>query len=64
MTDTADERLWLPPETAISQLMLLQRASDKEWAHLEADRILCGLLNYLGHSDAVDAWDKVGKWYA
>jgi hypothetical protein len=62
--DTEDKKPWCSPEEAILKLEVLQGAGDWEWAHCEADRILCGVLNYYGNQDVVKAWDEVGKWYA
>ena len=37
---------------------------DEEEDHVEANGILCDMLNALGYKDLTDAWDKVGKWYS
>ena len=37
---------------------------DVESAHIEADSVLCDLLEELGHADIVALFDKVEKWYA
>lgn len=37
---------------------------DEEEDHIEADMILCDMLNALGYKDLTDAWDKIGKWYS
>jgi hypothetical protein len=37
---------------------------DEEEDHVEADCILCDMLNALGYKDLTDAWDKIGKWYS
>lgn len=34
----------------------------EEW-HVEADNILCELLDCLGYHDFVEAFDEVPKWY-
>lgn len=40
------------------------KLGDREDWHMEADNILCDLLDYLGYHDFVDAWDAIPKWYA
>ena len=37
---------------------------DNEIAHVEADDLLCRLLQELGYSEVVEVYEKVGKWYA
>ena len=37
---------------------------DIEGLHAAADDILCEVLNILGYSDIVQAYDDVPKWYA
>ena len=37
---------------------------DEEEDHVEANGILCDMLNALGYKDLTDAWDKIGKWYS
>ena len=37
---------------------------DREDWHVEADNILCELLDYLGYHDFVEAFEAVPKWYA
>ena len=37
---------------------------DEEEDHVEADGILCDMLNALGYKDLTDAWDKIVKWYS
>ena len=48
----------------IEKLKLCQKNIDTEYAHMEADLIICDLLIELGFKDVVDEYDKVGKWYA
>ena len=36
---------------------------DLEEDHAEADRVLCALLESLGYSKVVHAWQVVEKWY-
>lgn len=35
-----------------------------EDSHIDADGILCRLLEELGYSDIVSLWYEVGKWYS
>lgn len=41
-----------------------QENTDTEVAHLDADQVLCDLLEALGYKKVVDAYHKVNKWYA
>lgn len=54
----------MTPEDALAVLRTLEGNDDYEEAHLEADRILCEVLKGLQLIDLVDAWKRVGKWYA
>lgn len=54
----------MTPEQAITKLQELAKNGDWEAAHGDADQVLCDLLTALGHGEVVEAWDKVGKWYA
>lgn len=40
------------------------KGGDREDWHVEADNILCELLDYLGYHDFVEAFEEVPKWYA
>lgn len=51
-------------ETAIARLREMRNLGDTEAAHSDADDILCVLLESLGYSDVVAAWQEVPKWYA
>jgi len=48
----------------LKRLEELQKITDLECAHQEADGILCEVLNKLGLSDLVEAYNKINKWYA
>lgn len=37
---------------------------DPAGSHLSADELLCTILRELGYGDAVDLYDRIGKWYA
>lgn len=37
---------------------------DTEDAHINADYILCELLEKLGYKDVVEKYNEVSKWYA
>jgi hypothetical protein len=41
----------------------IQTGGPEVW-HVEADNILCELLDHLGYHDFVEAFEKVPKWYA
>lgn len=40
------------------------KSDDTEWAHYEADEILCKFLCECGYDELVDKFDNVNKWYA
>lgn len=42
----------------------ISKFGDREDWHVEADNILCELLDYLGYHDFVEAFEEVPKWYA
>lgn len=44
--------------------LLAMPGGDTEGEHLRADAILCEALVSLGCREIVDAWERVGKWYA
>lgn len=37
---------------------------DTEMAHIQADEIICGVLEELGCKEIVDEYNKIYKWYA
>ena len=37
---------------------------DEEGGHSWGDHILCEFLKAQGHSDLVEAWEKIDKWYS
>lgn len=43
---------------------LISEDCDFESAHSDADKLLCEALEFLGETELVKLWDKVGKWYA
>jgi len=51
-------------DEALAALEELAQTEDFEVAHVGADEILCKFLSEIGHADIVEAWDKIGKWYA
>lgn len=51
-------------EQAIEKLKKLQKSTDIEQAHGDADQVLCRLLESLGHTDVVTEYEKVEKWFA
>ena len=48
----------------IEQLRELARSDDTEYAHIQADNILCDILENLGYKDIVDAYNDIPKYYA
>lgn len=48
----------------LERLKELEDSGDPEYAHEEADNILCDILKYLGFEEIVEAYHKVPKWYA
>lgn len=51
-------------EKYTAQMQVLESCGDYEWAHYKADELLIEMLKELGYTNIVEAWDKVGKWYA
>ena len=51
-------------EEAIAKLIEYQSRWDTEYAHPDADDILCGLLVGLGYSDVVAEYSKIERWFA
>lgn len=51
-------------EKYIQKLVKAQESGDAECAHMDADDILCDLLEELGFSDVVNEFRKINKWYA
>jgi hypothetical protein len=49
---------------AIKKLKKIQKSSDVERAHVDADVILCELLEQFGYADVVRQYEKVSKWYS
>ena len=51
-------------EQAIEELKIQQKSKDVEYAHVQADNILCKLLIKLGFGEVIAEYEKVDKWYA
>lgn len=51
-------------EYAKNLLRECQESNDQEMAHIDADDVLCQLLQDLGYNDVVEEYDRIGKWYA
>lgn len=49
---------------ALKKLKEIDETSDTESGHIEADEVLCLLLNKLGFEDVVEAYNLIPKWYA
>lgn len=54
----------LKRQKIIDKLNEVAKSDDYEMAHSVADGVLCEVLIALGYEDIVEAWNKVGKWYA
>jgi hypothetical protein len=51
-------------EMALEALRSLQKLDDTEMAHVEADKVLCSLLEFEGYEEVVELFNKLKKWYA
>lgn len=51
-------------EEIITRLKELQQSNDIESAHIQADWIICNLLEDLGYKNIVKEYDAIMKWYA
>jgi len=51
-------------EEALRKLAECQASYDQEIAHMDADRVLCELLDSLGFHDVVLAYNAIPKWFA
>lgn len=48
----------------VSRLQKEVNNNDKERTHVNADDILCELLEKLGYKDVVEKYNEVSKWYS
>ena len=48
----------------MDRLKIAQENTDVELAHVDADDVLCDLLEALGYNNVVEEYHKVEKWYA
>ena len=51
-------------EEIIARLKELQQDGDTESAHIQADWIICNLLEDLGYKNIVKEYDAIMKWCA
>ncbi len=51
-------------EEATALLIKCQKNAYTETAHMDADDVLCALLDELGYGDVVAEYRKVSKWFA
>ena len=51
-------------DEAIKRLKEIQENEDQEQAHVDADGVLCELLQTLGFGDVVEEYNHIAKWYA
>ena len=64
---TTQVRMKMKESSSSAAVELLRREADnndREVAHINADKILCDLLEKLGYTDVVEAFKKVKKWYS
>jgi hypothetical protein len=45
------------------EVILKESDNDQEYAHAEADHVLCDFLKYLGYLEIVKIYEKIPKWY-
>jgi len=50
-------------EEVKQELTKLIKSQDPEMAHIEADELLCSLLNSLGYNETISLYNKVPKNY-
>ena len=51
-------------EEIIARLKELQQDDDMERAHIQADWIICDLLEDLGYTEVINEYAEISKWYA
>ena len=56
----------MTPEELVAKMQKIADTivEDEELAHIEADDVLCEALRDLGYGEGVDAYERIGKWYA
>ena len=61
-----DEEINAVHQKSLARLeeLVNKKYTDNEEDHVDADEILCDMLNALGYKDLTDAWDNIGKWYS
>lgn len=59
-----EEFVYEEVQNAIKVLNELSKSGDYEVVHAHADDLLCDVLRTMGQHSLVDAYEKVGKWYA
>lgn len=68
-TETFKEMFIVTEERKKNYIALLKSTrevfeDDTEMAHIQADEIICAVLEELGYKDIVDEYNKIYKWYA
>lgn len=48
----------------VDEMTLLTDNCDTEYAHGEADDLLCKALTLCGYSELVEQYNKIDKWYS
>ena len=58
-----DEEINAVHQKSLARLeeLVNKKYPNEEEDHIDADDILCDMLNALGYKDLTDAWDKIGK---
>ena len=68
-TKTFKEMLIMTEERKKNYIAMLKSTrevfeDDTEMAHIQADEIICAVLDELGCDEIVDEYNKIYKWYA
>jgi|TARA_Y100000310_G_C20658500_1_gene803328 hypothetical protein len=61
-----DEAGYTPmsPSRALDEMWALEKSRDAEDSHSKADELLCSVCIWHGHTDLVDSFRKLRKYYA
>ena len=54
----------MTPEEFKKAMQKIDDRGDKEYGHMEADELMCDLLEELGYGEGVDIFRQMSKWYA
>jgi hypothetical protein len=64
MTQLTSEDIARLDASAAEEITRSAHTGDREGDHTAADIVVLGVLEALGFSKTVAAWDKVEKWYS